>query len=103
METRHLRYFAAVARELARVTRPGGRLGLASWTEDSGIGDIFRVMKPFQAAPPPQGVVQLAVSPWGLGWMTATPVEHAVLLERLIVELCARGAGRPGAGGARRY
>ena len=47
---------AAVARELARVTRPGGRLGLASWTEDSGIGDIFRVMKPFQAAPPPQGV-----------------------------------------------
>jgi SAM-dependent methyltransferase len=47
---------AAVARELARVTRPGGRLGLASWTEDSGVGDIFRVMKPFQAAPPPQGV-----------------------------------------------
>ena len=47
---------AAVARELARVTRPGGRLGLASWTEDSGIGDIFRVMKPFQAAPPPEGV-----------------------------------------------
>jgi SAM-dependent methyltransferase len=47
---------AAVARELARVTKPGGRLGLASWTEDSGIGDIFRVMKPFQAAPPPQGV-----------------------------------------------
>ena len=47
---------AAVAQELARVTRPGGRLGLASWTEDSGIGDIFRVMRPFQAAPPPQGV-----------------------------------------------
>jgi SAM-dependent methyltransferase len=47
---------AATARELARVTRPGGRLGLASWTEDSGIGDIFRVMKPFQAAPPTQGV-----------------------------------------------
>ena len=47
---------AAIARELARVCRPGGRLGLISWTEDSGIGDIFRVMKPFQAAPPPQGV-----------------------------------------------
>jgi SAM-dependent methyltransferase len=47
---------AAVARELARVCRPGGRLGLISWTEESGIGDIFRVMKPFQAAPPPQGV-----------------------------------------------
>lgn len=47
---------AAVARELARVCRPGGRLGLISWTEDSGIGDIFRVMKPFQPAPPPAGV-----------------------------------------------
>lgn len=47
---------AAVARELARVCRPGGRLGLISWTEDSGIGDIFRVMKQFQAAPPPAGV-----------------------------------------------
>ena len=47
---------AAVARELARVTRPGGRLGLASWTEDSGVGDIFRVMKPFQPASPPAGV-----------------------------------------------
>jgi ubiquinone/menaquinone biosynthesis C-methylase UbiE len=47
---------AAVARELARVCRPGGRLGLASWKEQSGIGDIFRVMKPFQAAPPPAGV-----------------------------------------------
>lgn len=47
---------AAVARELARVCRPGGRLGLASWTENSGIGDIFRVMKPFQTAPPPAGV-----------------------------------------------
>jgi ubiquinone/menaquinone biosynthesis C-methylase UbiE len=47
---------AAVAGELARVTRPGGRLGLISWTEESGIGDIFRVMKPFQPAPPPAGV-----------------------------------------------
>lgn len=47
---------AAVAGELARVCRTGGRVGLISWTEDSGVGDIFRVMKPFQSAPPPQGV-----------------------------------------------
>lgn len=47
---------AAVARELARVCRPGGKLGLACWRESSGVGDMFRVMKPFQAAPPPEGV-----------------------------------------------
>ena len=46
----------ATARGSARVCRPGGRLGLICWTEESGIGDIFRVMKPFQAAPPPAGV-----------------------------------------------
>lgn len=46
----------AVARELARVCRPGGRLGLACWQEASGVGDMFRVMKPFQPAPPPAGV-----------------------------------------------
>lgn len=39
---------AAVARELARVCRPGGRLGLANWTPDSGVADMFRVMGPFQ-------------------------------------------------------
>jgi ubiquinone/menaquinone biosynthesis C-methylase UbiE len=46
----------AVARELGRVCATGGRLGLISWTEDSGIGDIFRVMRPFQPSPPPAGV-----------------------------------------------
>jgi SAM-dependent methyltransferase len=46
----------AVARELGRVTRPGGRLGLACWTPDSGLAEIFEVMKPFQPAPPPAGV-----------------------------------------------
>ncbi|HXF98615.1 MAG TPA: class I SAM-dependent methyltransferase [Gaiellaceae bacterium] len=43
----------AAAGELARVTRPGGRLALASWTPTSGIADIFRIMAPFQPAPPP--------------------------------------------------
>ncbi|CAN5696574.1 class I SAM-dependent methyltransferase [soil metagenome] len=46
----------AVARELARVCRPDGRLGLASWCEAGGIGELFRVMRPFQASPPPPGV-----------------------------------------------
>ncbi len=43
----------ATARELARVVKPGGRIGLANWTPAGGIGDMFRVMAPFQPAPPP--------------------------------------------------
>jgi SAM-dependent methyltransferase len=43
----------AVARELGRVCRPGGRLGLACWTPTSGVADMFKVMKPFMPAPAP--------------------------------------------------
>ena len=43
---------AAVARELGRVTRPGGRIGLACWTPDGAMGDVFRVMRPYQPSPP---------------------------------------------------
>ncbi len=43
----------ATARELARIVRPGGRIGLANWTPAGGVGDMFRVMAPFQPAPPP--------------------------------------------------
>ncbi|HEY7562108.1 MAG TPA: methyltransferase domain-containing protein [Gaiellaceae bacterium] len=46
---------AAIARELGRVCMPGGRIGLACWRPDSTIGDVFRVMAPFQPAPPPPG------------------------------------------------
>jgi SAM-dependent methyltransferase len=44
---------AASARELARVTRRGGRIALASWTPAGGVADLFRLMAPFQPAPPP--------------------------------------------------
>jgi SAM-dependent methyltransferase len=43
----------AVARELARVPKPGGRIALACWTPDSGLAEMFQVMRPFQPAPPP--------------------------------------------------
>jgi ubiquinone/menaquinone biosynthesis C-methylase UbiE len=43
----------ATARELARVTASGGRLGLASWELDGGVGDLFRLMAPFQPPPAP--------------------------------------------------
>jgi SAM-dependent methyltransferase len=43
----------ATAREIARVTRKGGRLVLANWTPDGGLGKMFKVMAPYQPAPPP--------------------------------------------------
>jgi SAM-dependent methyltransferase len=43
----------ATARELARVTRPGGRIALANWTPSGGVARMFTMMAPFQPAPPP--------------------------------------------------
>lgn len=41
------------ADELVRVCRPGGVIGLASWTPEGFVGQMFTTMKPFMAAPPP--------------------------------------------------
>jgi SAM-dependent methyltransferase len=43
----------AVARELARVTAPGGRIALANWAPRNSMFEVFRIMAPFQPAPPP--------------------------------------------------
>jgi SAM-dependent methyltransferase len=43
----------ASARELARVTRSGGRIALANWTPTGGLARMFQVMAPFLPAPPP--------------------------------------------------
>lgn len=42
----------AAARELARVTFPGGRLGFSAWTPEGSIGDMFKTFSRFQPAPP---------------------------------------------------
>jgi SAM-dependent methyltransferase len=42
-----------VADELVRVCRPGGTIGLLSWTPGGMIGGLFRTMGPFAPPPPP--------------------------------------------------
>lgn len=43
----------AAADEIVRVARPGATIGLASWTPQGFIGQMFAVMKPYAAPPPP--------------------------------------------------
>lgn len=49
------------ASELMRVCRPGGKIGLANWTPDSFIGQVFRTIAKYIA--PPAGVKSPAL--WG--------------------------------------
>ncbi|HEX8029771.1 MAG TPA: class I SAM-dependent methyltransferase [Vicinamibacterales bacterium] len=41
----------AAARELARVTRNGGRIALTTWLSDGNVFKMFQVMKQYMAAP----------------------------------------------------
>ncbi len=41
------------ADELVRVCRPGGRIGLLSWTPGGFVGQMFATMKPYAPPPPP--------------------------------------------------
>jgi 2-polyprenyl-3-methyl-5-hydroxy-6-metoxy-1,4-benzoquinol methylase len=43
----------AGADELVRVCRPGGTIGLLSWTPEGFIGQMFAAMKPYAPPPPP--------------------------------------------------
>lgn len=44
----------AAAREMARVCRPGGRIGMANWTAGGFIGQVFNTIG--RHVPPPAGV-----------------------------------------------
>lgn len=52
----------AVAREVVRVCRPGGTIGVASLTPEGRAGDFFAVLAPYAPAPPPGGSSPLQ---WG--------------------------------------
>ena len=97
------------ASEMLRVCRPGGRIGLASWTPEGFLGQMFRVIA--EHVPPPPGV------PSPLLWGTrahleelfggATSITHAVRLFSFryrsaehFVEIF-RDVLRPGAQGVR--
>ena len=49
------------AAELMRVCRPGGRIGLANWTPDGFIGQVFKILGKY--LPPPAGSKSPAL--WG--------------------------------------
>jgi ubiquinone/menaquinone biosynthesis C-methylase UbiE len=51
------------AAELVRVCKPGGKIGLANWTPDGFIGQLFRTIG--KHMPPPAGVKSPAL--WGTG------------------------------------
>jgi SAM-dependent methyltransferase len=50
------------AAELLRVVRPGGRIGMANWTPDGGVAQMFAIVAK-HAGPPPPGFVPPAL--WG--------------------------------------
>ena len=43
----------AAADELVRICRPGGTIGVLSWTPEGFIGQMFATMKPYAPPPPP--------------------------------------------------
>jgi SAM-dependent methyltransferase len=49
------------AAEMARVCKPGGRIGLANWTPASLVGELFKLMGRY--VPPPAGMQSPAL--WG--------------------------------------
>ena len=84
------------ADELVRVCKPGGRIGVISWTPEGFIGQMFATMKPYVPAPPP------GVQPPPL-WGNENHI-HALLGDRVEKFTARRGVlavGHFGAGAGR--
>jgi len=56
------------AKQLVRVVRPGGRIGLANWTPEGFVGQMFKIVG--RHVPPPAGV------PSPLQWGTEAGIEE---------------------------
>jgi ubiquinone/menaquinone biosynthesis C-methylase UbiE len=54
----------AASQELARVTRPGGRVALTLWTSDGSVAEMFKVIKKYMP-PPPDGKGPPSPFEWG--------------------------------------
>jgi len=77
---------AQSAREMMRVSRPGGRIGLASWTPTGFVGQFFKVITKY--VPPPAG----ASSPllWGTEAHIAELFPNAAAIEHNVREFAFR-------------
>lgn len=74
-----------VARELVRVCRPGGTIGMTNWTPEGFLGDFFRTMG--KHVPPPAGVRSPML--WGTERHLATifgeGIDHLAVTRRMFV------------------
>lgn len=60
------------AAEMVRVCRPGGRIGLANWTPDGFIGQVFKTLG--RHLPPPPGVLPPSRCPPSTLCWSASPI-----------------------------
>lgn len=68
---------ARAAAELARVCRPGGRIGLACWTPDGFAGLLLETLGKFTGAPPRHGdACGAPADQWGRADALATLLGH---------------------------
>jgi SAM-dependent methyltransferase len=85
----------AVAKELARLCRPGGRIGLTTWPPGGTIAGLFGVMRPYMPSPPsaappspfewgrPERVSELLGGDFDLKFETGTTVLRMPSSERV--------------------